>query len=39
MTRLQAEQTLKSTFGFNHFHDNQWIAIEKNPPRATSVND
>jgi len=29
MTRLQAEQTLKSTFGFNHFHDNQWIAIEK----------
>lgn len=29
MTRLQAEQTLKSTFGFNNFHDNQWIAIEK----------
>jgi ATP-dependent DNA helicase RecQ len=29
MTRQQAEQKLKSIFGFNQFHDNQWIVIEK----------
>ena len=29
MARLQAEQKLKSIFGFNHFHDNQWVVIDK----------
>lgn len=29
MTRHQAEQKLKSIFGFNQFHDNQWIVINK----------
>ncbi len=29
MTRQQAEQKLKSIFGFNQFHDNQWTVIEK----------
>lgn len=29
MTRQQAEQKLKSTFGFNEFHDNQWAVIDK----------
>ncbi|SFF62110.1 RecQ family ATP-dependent DNA helicase [Thermoflexibacter ruber] len=29
MTRQQAEQKLKSTFGFNEFHDNQWTVIDK----------
>jgi ATP-dependent DNA helicase RecQ len=29
MTRQQAEQELKSIFGFNQFHDNQWTVIEK----------
>jgi len=29
MNRQQAEQKLKSIFGFDQFHDNQWIVIEK----------
>jgi ATP-dependent DNA helicase RecQ len=29
MTRQQAEQKLKSTFGFNQFHNNQWTVIDK----------
>lgn len=29
MTRQQAELKLKLIFGFNNFHDNQWIVIEK----------
>lgn len=29
MTRQQAEQKLKSIFGFNQFHNNQWTVIEK----------
>lgn len=29
MARLQAEQKLKSIFGFNHFHDDQWVVIDK----------
>jgi ATP-dependent DNA helicase RecQ len=29
MTRQQAEQKLKSTFGFNEFHNNQWTVIDK----------
>lgn len=29
MTRQQAEQKLKSIFGFNQFNDNQWTVIEK----------
>lgn len=29
MTRQQAEQKLKTIFGFNQFHGNQWIVIEK----------
>jgi len=29
MTRQQAEQKLNFIFGFNHFHDNQWIVIDK----------
>ncbi|WP_448518042.1 RecQ family ATP-dependent DNA helicase [Rhodoflexus sp.] len=29
MTRQQAEQKLKSVFGFDQFYDNQWAVIEK----------
>jgi ATP-dependent DNA helicase RecQ len=29
MTRPQAEQKLKVLFGFDTFHDNQWIVIER----------
>lgn len=28
MTRQQAEQRLKSIFGFDQFHDNQWTVVE-----------
>lgn len=29
MTKQQAEQQLKSTFGLHKFHENQWVVIEK----------
>ena len=29
MIRIEAEKKLKSLFGFDHFYDEQWNAIEK----------